>query len=210
LASGETGVGFVYSALEMLATRFELRDAVIVLENESVGLQIFRLGHRDVSVELAAKLGKTPGLVCLPDVVPADEVDAVRQACQRALSTSSARFAVPDVRAALSAALVVVDVVTFVLTVADIHGPARFFFGLALGVAVPGWSVVGLLRLKNAALEVGLTIATSLSMIMILAQVMITVSLWHPVALEEIVCLLCLPSLIVQARALTRQPVRRR
>jgi hypothetical protein len=206
LATSESGLGFIYSALELLATRFELSDAVMVLEDESVGVQIIRLGHKDVSVDLAVRLGTTPGVHCSPDIVPFDELEVFRLACQSALSAPPTPLVAPDFRAIISLALVFVDVVTFVMAVASIHGPGRFFFGLVFGIVIPGWSIIGLIRLKNAALEVGLTLATSLSLIMIIAQIMITVKLWHPVALLECVCVVCLPSLLWQSRSLLRRP----
>jgi hypothetical protein len=196
LATTESGLGFIYSALGLLATRFELSDAIMVLADESVGVQIIRLGHKDVSVDLAVRLGTTPGVYCSPDIVPLDELETVRLACQSALSSPQTPLVAPDFRASISMALVLVDVVTFIMAVASIHGPSRFFFGLVFGIAIPGWSIIGLIKLKNAALEVGLTFATSLSLIMIVAQIMITVKLWHPIALMECVCVLCLPSLL--------------
>jgi len=204
LAAGESGVGFIYSVLELLAGRYELSDAVLVLMNESVGPQIFRLGRKDVSVELATRLGTTPGLYSVPDAVPLDDLESVLHACERALAAPPTSLRVRDYRAIISATLVIVDVATFVMAVANVDGPVRFVLGLIFGIAVPGWSIIGLINFKNAALEVGLTFATSLSLIMIFAQIMMTVSLWHPVSLEEILCLICLPSLVWQARPLNR------
>lgn len=252
LAAARLGLGFIYSALELLATRYELQDAVIVLTDEAVGTQIFRLNSGTVSVDLAVRLGSTPGLYCAPDVVSFHDREVVLLACQQALSLQQSRLvaaqetptgtddrtfeedgarvvtdrgvltstsamaakrllvglhplAKRNSRATISMVLVFVDVVTLLLTIEGVHGPLRFLFGLALGVIVPGWSVVGLLKLKNAALEVGLTMATSLALIMIAAQIMMTMSLWHPVAFEELSCLVCLPSLLWQARSLDRR-----
>ncbi len=202
MATGESGLGFIYSALELLATRFELSDAAIVIANESVGLQIFRLGQRDVSVELAVRLGATPGVYCSPDIVPDEDLEVFFGACQRTLSSPQTRLVAPNWRAIISTVLVLIDIATFVMTMTNVHGPGRFFCGLVFGLAIPGWSVVGLLKLKNAALEVGLTLATSLSLIMILAQIMMTVNLWHPIVLQESIGLLCLPSLVWQATSL--------
>jgi hypothetical protein len=195
LAAGESGLSFIYSALELLAERFELSDAIIVLENESVGLQIFRLGGREVSVDLAVRLGTSSAVYCDPPVVPNDELEVVRLACQQALSSPTNPFITPRTRSFISRFLFLVDVVIFVMAVSDIRGPARFFLGLIFGLVIPGWSVVGLLKLKNMALEVSLTLATSLSLLMMLAQIMMTVSLWHPIVLEELISVICVPSL---------------
>ena len=44
LASNELGIGFIYLVLEILAKRYALNDAVVVLEHESLTTQEFRLG----------------------------------------------------------------------------------------------------------------------------------------------------------------------
>ncbi len=92
LTDGELGVGFIYSLLERLAERHGLRDVVVVLSHESFGTQSFRLGGRPVTAEMATRLGDAAGVHCEPDVVPAFESDAVRTACQLALSLHLARF----------------------------------------------------------------------------------------------------------------------
>jgi hypothetical protein len=88
----------------------------------------------------------------------------------------------------------------------NVHGSVRFVFGLVLGIAIPGWSIVGLLRLRYAALEIGLTMATSFALIMVSAQILITAHLWHLVAFEEFICMLCLPSLLWQSRRQWLEP----
>jgi hypothetical protein len=248
LSATESGLGFIYSALALLASRYRLSDAVLVLQNEKVGTQIFRLGGKAVSTDFAAQLGDVPGLYCEPRVVPADDIEIVWSACQDVFATQktrapggfsesknsdtrveatdaptrpsgdtrsgrvltaarTARLVVGDLsrasqrRVAVSRILVVVDLVTLVMTIANTHGSLRFFFGLALGVVIPGWSIVGLIKLRSAAIEIGLTLATSLSLIMIAAQLMMTWNLWHPILLEELTCVVCLPSLLLQSRA---------
>jgi hypothetical protein len=255
LWTSESGLAFIYSALDLLASRFQLVDVVIVVENEDVGTQMFRLGGKAVSRDFARRHDIAPGIYCEPPVVAADELEMVRSACQRALSyqrthfiaakeplarsipgpaephappiaversdlTSKQRY-VPtddsrrtldntsratDPRLIISQILVFVDVVTFVMTVTDIHGPLRYVLGLILGIIIPGWSIVGLIKLRNAALELSLTIATSLALVMVAAQILITVHLWHPIVLEELTCLVCLPSLLRQSRRRRRRP----
>ena len=92
LADGELGIGFIYSILDRLAIRHGLRDVIVMLSHESFGTQSFRLGGRAVSSAMAARLGDAAGVHCEPDVVPAYEADAVRTACQLALSLHLARF----------------------------------------------------------------------------------------------------------------------
>jgi O-antigen/teichoic acid export membrane protein len=103
-------------------------------------------------------------------------------------------------RAIVSMILLAADLIALAMTIGDLHGPVRLACGLALGVVIPGWSVVGPLKLENAALEVGLTVAVSLALLMLSAQVLMTINAWHLVALQEATCLICLPSLIWQSR----------
>ncbi len=99
------------------------------------------------------------------------------------------------VRAQISLALLVVDLMNLGLTLASVHGPIRFALGLVLGLFIPGWTIVGRLRLSNVPLEIGLTIAVSLALLMIGAQILITTHLWHLGGFEDAVCLACLPLL---------------
>jgi hypothetical protein len=102
-------------------------------------------------------------------------------------------------RATISSALVVADVALLVLIVTGVHGPVRFVVGLAVALLVPGWAIIGPLRLVSTALEIGLTIAVSLSVLLVAAQLLITARLWHLTALQVAVCLLSLPSIVWQA-----------
>jgi uncharacterized membrane protein len=95
--------------------------------------------------------------------------------------------------------LVDVDVAVLVMAFSNTLGPVRFFLGLILGVFVPGWSIIGYLKLKNAGLEISLSIATSLALVMVCAQIMITSHLWHLVAFEEILSIACLIPLLHQS-----------
>jgi O-antigen/teichoic acid export membrane protein len=86
-----SGIGFLYEALELMAARWELSDAVIVLVNQSLGTQIFRLGGKRVPSGSAGKLA--PGFYCWPDHIPVAERDMVYVASQRALSLHVLRHA---------------------------------------------------------------------------------------------------------------------
>jgi uncharacterized membrane protein len=115
-----------------------------------------------------------------------------------------------DARIVISATLLCVDGLLFALTVSHVLGPWRFVLGVVFALTTPGWSLVGLLHLRSSALEMGLSIASSLALIMICAQVMMTMRLWHPVALEEVMCVACVPSLILQSKGFQRVANRRR
>jgi hypothetical protein len=103
-------------------------------------------------------------------------------------------------RRTLSMVLVGVDVAVLVMVFAHVHGPARLVLGLVLGAFIPGWSIVGLLGLGHMALEVSLAVAMSFVLLMLSAQVLMTVHQWHLQGFEEVVCVLCLPSLVWQSR----------
>ncbi len=92
LSVSELGIGFVYSVLDLLAERYKLKDVVVSLTHESFGTQLFRLGGKAVSADLASRIGTAPGVYCDPDIVPSFERDAVRTACQLSLSLHLARF----------------------------------------------------------------------------------------------------------------------
>ncbi len=243
ITSSESGISVVYSTLNLLAEWYALDDAVIIINVESFGTQVFRLGGKSFDGILAARLGSSPGVFCFPNVVPNSDLDETYVACKSALALhltrfnaehhlsdipelpdlllpshsdsrpfSSARFTSPlasirlaSSRGRVSMSLVIADVFIFIMTIAGFHGPVRFVFGLILGLIIPGWAVVGFLKLNNAALELSLTLATSLSLVMVAAQIMITVHLWHPIAFEELACLLCLPSLVWQSLRIPRR-----
>jgi hypothetical protein len=257
--STKEGLGFIYSALELLSQRYGLNDVVIVLERQDATTQVFRLGGRAVSPDFVTQFGAVAGLHCEPPVVAPEDVELVMSMCQQAFARRSARFRetrsaqhsldhpeqnidvrethikhggigepraavdsrknsrglrspyrVRDGREKVSQLLFGVDVVILALTLAHVHGPIRFVAGLILGLVIPGWSVVGWVRLKNAALEVSLTMAASLAMIMIAAQVLITINLWHLDGLEIVTCVVCLPSLLGLAGYLPLRSVRKR
>ncbi len=92
LSRDELGISFIYRVLERLAEKHGLSDVVVTVTQESCGTQTFRLAGRSVDAELLGRLGTSPGLHCEPSIVPEDEREAVRMACQLALSTHLARF----------------------------------------------------------------------------------------------------------------------
>ena len=92
LSERELGVGFIYAILELFAERHQLTDVAVVLVNDNFGTQMFRLGGEAVTPDMAAHLSASPGVYCEPDHVPVAECDAVRTACQLAMSLHLARF----------------------------------------------------------------------------------------------------------------------
>ncbi len=92
LSASELGIGFVYAALDLLAKQYRLVDAVVVVGDESLGTQAFRLGRRSVSGDSPGGRATSPGLFCDPDIVPDVVRDVVRSVCQLALSSHVARY----------------------------------------------------------------------------------------------------------------------
>lgn len=91
LSASEFGIGFVYSVLDLLARHYRLSDVVVVLGDESLGTQSFRLHRKKVSADSLGGLTSVPGVYCDPDVVPLVVQDVVRSVCQLALTLHVAR-----------------------------------------------------------------------------------------------------------------------
>jgi hypothetical protein len=253
LAATDSSIGFIYSAMRLLADRYRINDAAVVLVGDSFGTQMFRLKGRAVNADLVGDLASRPGVYCTPNIVPQSELDAVYSACQESFSsrfvrhnsshnasdqkenvnvssdvlesigspsqsklerllTSTIHYArmlrrdessshKKVARTFISEFLILVDITVFVMTAAGIHGPLRLMLGLILGVVIPGWCVVGPLKLDNVPLEIGLTLAMSLSLLIVIAQLLMTFDLWHLVALEEVCCVVSLPPLFLLAKS---------
>jgi uncharacterized membrane protein len=92
----------------------------------------------------------------------------------------------------------VLDLVLLVLVVGGVVGHLRSLVGLLFCLFVPGWSIVGLVRIRDAVLELCLSMAVSLASLVVLAQFVITVNAWHLVGIEVAVCVACLVSLVFQ------------
>jgi diguanylate cyclase (GGDEF)-like protein len=91
LSATEFGIGFVYSVLSLLARQYDLSDVVVVLGDETLGTQAFRLDRQKVGSDSLASLAIIPGVFSEPDVVPYVVQDVVRSVCQLALSLHVAR-----------------------------------------------------------------------------------------------------------------------
>jgi len=103
------------------------------------------------------------------------------------------------VRANLSTLLLFVDLFMASMVAVNLHGPVRVFGGLVFCLTVPGWSIVGPLRLNRAPLELALSMAAGLCALMVVAQLAVTLGFWHLTFFQLVVCVLCLPSLLWQS-----------
>lgn len=139
-----------------------------------------------------------------PDVIPVDlPIDSSATTATEQHASEQEREVDPRgefVRVAVSRCFVYVTVLNILFAAIDWTGPVRYLFGLALGVAIPGWAIVGRFHLHDAALEIGLSIASSVALLIISAQVLITIHFWHLTAYDIVLSLAVLPSLLVQAK----------
>ncbi len=101
-------------------------------------------------------------------------------------------------RSNVAAGACALDLVTLVLIAAQVHGPLRQLVGLAFCLIVPGWAIIGPLRLHDAALEAGLAVAASLAALLIVAQLAVSFGAWELTGVDVVVCVACLPSLAWQ------------
>ena len=92
MSTSEVNIGFIYSVLDLLARRYRLTDAVVVLRDEALGTQAFRLGQKSLDGDSPASVGhvaraSSASPTCVPHVVR----DVVRNVCQLALTLHLAR-----------------------------------------------------------------------------------------------------------------------
>ena len=92
LSTSESNLGFIYAVLDLLAQRYQLDDAVVVLGDPALGLQAFRLGQKQLPREAPASVATAPGVFTEPDIVPAMVREAVRNVCQVSLTLHMARY----------------------------------------------------------------------------------------------------------------------
>jgi hypothetical protein len=120
------------------------------------------------------------------------------------------RFGVETWRVFASKVFVCIAVADALLALFNVTGSIRFVLGLVLGLAIPGWSIVGLIHFRDTALEISLSVAASIAIVMVSGQLLITLHFWHLELFEVLLCLICLPSLLHQAKWYSLHAWRRR
>lgn len=95
LHDAESGLGFVYRALDRAAAYCQARDALLVLEDEALGRQAFRLGRAPIEDSWAQEIVRTadPGLYITPSTLDPVVADGVANMCAVALQLDVARHA---------------------------------------------------------------------------------------------------------------------
>jgi diguanylate cyclase (GGDEF)-like protein len=68
VATSESGIALIYSALDALVQQFDLDDAAVVLDEPGMGRQVFRAGRRPLSALDEELLVSPPGLYTQPAV----------------------------------------------------------------------------------------------------------------------------------------------
>jgi diguanylate cyclase (GGDEF)-like protein len=66
VATSESGIALIYKALDSLVEQFELDDAAVVIEEPSLGSQVFRAGRRPLGADDEELLVSAPGLYTRP------------------------------------------------------------------------------------------------------------------------------------------------
>jgi GGDEF domain-containing protein len=87
LCDTDAGISFIYQALGQVATRYELQDAAVAVNEGSLNTQIFRLGRRPLDAVGATALYEAgAGVYAEPNVVPAALRAGLEDLCRLALS----------------------------------------------------------------------------------------------------------------------------
>lgn len=87
LAQTSSGMDFIYRVLGRLCRIYALDDVAVVIDDPSIGRQIFRCGRRRLDAEgpLALRLDAGAGVQAWPDVVGAEVAGTVTHLCQLAI-----------------------------------------------------------------------------------------------------------------------------
>jgi hypothetical protein len=245
LRSTTSGVAFIYGSMSVFASRFDVRDVVVVLDDGHEGTQLFRYEGKAIDPHQSALIHSPPGAYSDPPTASRDDLTILFERCRDEFEQLRSegdtpnvlpgrRFRVPrdakpveelgrsaspltpdpyereqvrepkpgdeSARVLVSRFFVFVTALNLLLVIIGVTGPVRYLCGLILGVAIPGWAIVGRLKLHYAALEVGLSIASSLAILIVSAQVLITIHYWHLSIFDVVLSIVVLPSLLSMSR----------
>lgn len=92
LLTSNSGIEHIYLALDELVSAFSLDDALIIVEERSIGRQVFRSGRRPIESGASALIESEPGLYTSPGLPRAFDTDAFLQACELALHLEMLRY----------------------------------------------------------------------------------------------------------------------
>jgi hypothetical protein len=92
--------------------------------------------------------------------------------------------------------LMVLTAATAVLTAVDVHTPLRLSVTIAFAALAPGWAAVAYLGINSSSLAWITSIAVSISLAILIAQIMVSANWWHPVGALLVLCGLTLIALL--------------
>jgi hypothetical protein len=110
------------------------------------------------------------------------------------------------VRRALILSALAAQAVVVLLALLDAPFELRLPFGLAYALAVPGFAVVGLLRLADPATELTLSIVSSIMFCTAAAQTLVWLDAYSLAATLAVLAALVVPCLLLQLRARPAHP----
>jgi len=93
------------------------------------------------------------------------------------------------------------------LELTGLHPPGRLLLAVAFTLLVPGVAVVEVLRLPSLHVSWCLAVALSLAVNILVAQLQLTLRIWHPLVGQLVIALVSLVLLVVAARFTTERPV---
>jgi diguanylate cyclase (GGDEF)-like protein len=87
LADAESGLGFIYEALDKVAQHWSLEDLILVVDEPPIGRQLFRAGRRPVTASWAPETVENakPGLYPQPEAFDTDLSNAISSICSIAM-----------------------------------------------------------------------------------------------------------------------------
>lgn len=93
LAADNAGLGLLYRTLDALVDRFELEDAVVVVDEPGLGRQVYRAGRRPIEDDETGLLLAPPGLYTEPEINdPAFDAGLVTALCTLAVRIELLRY----------------------------------------------------------------------------------------------------------------------
>jgi hypothetical protein len=93
-------------------------------------------------------------------------------------------------------ALIALTALTAALTAFDMQTTLRLFLTVAFVAVAPGWAAVDYLRISPASLTWITAVASGISLVILIAQVMVWTRWWHPAGALLTLCGLTLAALL--------------
>lgn len=118
----------------------------------------------------------------------------------RSAATDLASPLTPSVVTLLDLAAALVTAALLVMAAAHLAGPGRILLALAFVTFVPGWAAFGHFDVLEGTSRIALAVALSLTICTVVAQGLLWLRWWDPVAMLDGLGAVCLAVLLVQLR----------